>query len=97
MLAWDGLNAINSGYWDPRSNDAVDFISLNSWRPEPKSSLFDTLNDIARNVTAGTAELRLDFGSDSVYARPISLSALNALSAVPEPTTWALVGIGILK
>lgn len=89
ILAWDWLNAINSGYWNSRTNDAVDFISLNSWNPEPKFNLLDTLQNISENVMAGTAELRLDFGSESVYATPISLSA------VPEPTTVGLFGVGI--
>ncbi len=88
VLAWETLNAINAGYWNPRSNDGIDFISLNSFDPQSTGSLYDALLDISSNVSAGTAELRFDFGNlHSVFATPTSLTA------VPEPSTsWLFIG-----
>lgn len=91
VLAWDWLNAVNAGYWSARSQDGVDFISLNNFNPSPQASLTLTLLDIARNIPSSNANLRFDFGSNnSVYAIPLSLTP------IPEPGMSSMVLVGML-
>lgn len=92
ILAWDGLLALNAGYWSARQNDLVDFISLNNWSSsaDAKSGVRSALESMSRSIALGRSELRVDMGNKSFYATPISLSP------VPEPQALSLVLPGVL-
>jgi len=90
VFAYPGLTAMNASLIGSRHNDAVTFISLNSFDETPESNIYLALLDIANNIKYGNSQLRLDFGSNSVFAIPISLSQ------VPEPSTILLIGFGLL-
>ncbi|MDE2434033.1 MAG: hypothetical protein KGN37_14425 [Burkholderiales bacterium] len=86
------LTAINIGSWTPRANDEVSFLSLSATNSTFTGNLHDTLLNLASNVSAGNAMLRLNFGDHTVFATPTSLTAVTA---VPESSTGALGLLGV--
>ncbi|MGE5453196.1 MAG: PEP-CTERM sorting domain-containing protein [Acidobacteriota bacterium] len=86
------LTSINIGSWAPRVNDEVSFLSLSTTNSTFTGNLHDTLLNVASNVSAGNAVLRLSFGDHTVFATPTSMTAV---AAVPEPSTGALALLGL--
>lgn len=86
------LTSVNIGSWTPRVNDEVSFLSLNTTNSTFTGNLHDTLLNVASNVLAGNAVLRLNFGDHTVFATPTSLTAV---APVPESSTGALFLLGV--
>lgn len=92
ILAWDGLLALNAGYWSGRQNDGSDFISLNagSDSSDARAGVRSAMESMSRQIASGRGTLRVDAGAQSFYATPISLSP------VPEPNSRSLLLAGAL-
>jgi hypothetical protein len=89
LLAIPGLNAVNTYLYDRA--DGVDFVSFNRFGARQTHSLFEVLNDLSGASHTSSTDLRFDFGENSVSAHPESF----AISAVPEPSSIALLGLGL--
>lgn len=92
-LAGDGFSAINVKPSKER-NDGIDFISFNNLDGVTSADVASALKDFAAKTAMGGTELRMDFGSYSIYASPTSF----VMTSVPEPSAaWLLLaGVPLL-
>lgn len=84
-----GFSAINTYLYDRA--DGVDFLSFNYFNSRQTYSLLEALNDFSTAAPTSDTDFRIDFGPNSVWAHPDSF----AVSAVPEPSSVALLGSGL--
>lgn len=86
ILAWDGLLALNAGYWSGRQNDGSDFVSLNagSDSSDARDGVRSAMESMSRQIASGRGALRVDAGAQSFYATPISLTPVPELGSLPQ-------------
>jgi len=92
ISATGGLNAINVWPLSGRT-DGVDFISFNFFGGAYASSVTEALNGFSSATPGGSVDLRVDFGSNSVWAHPTYFASA---SPVPEPSPVLLLISGLL-
>lgn len=86
-----GLNAIN--IW-PSSNrsDGIDFLSLGDFSGTYTPNVTLALKQFADAVKTPSTDLRVDFGDNSIWAKP---SSFVMTSSVPEPSSLLLAALGV--
>jgi len=88
ISAHGGLNAINIWPRDARS-DGIDFISFNNFAGEFNADVAAALKEFATFASTNMTDLRVDFGDNSIWAKP---SSFVMTSSVPEPSAaWLLL------
>lgn len=94
ILSFPGLAAINAFPLATRS-DGIDFLSFNYFTSSTFVDVSSALAGFSTGVMnhAALTELRLDFGNNSLWARPESFAAVS--TDVPEPGTLCLVLLGL--
>lgn len=94
ISAHGGLNAINIWPSDARS-DGIDFISFNNFAGEFNADVAAALKEFATFAPTNMTDLRVDFGDNSIWAKP---SSFVMTSSVPEPSAaWLLLaGVPLL-
>lgn len=92
LASGSGLNAINVQP-DAVRADGIDFVSFNLIGGTLQASVPAALSQFAllQGPPNLWTDLRVDFGTQSVWAKPVSFAI-----AVPEPETWGLAITGLL-
>jgi len=86
-----GLNAINIWPTDARS-DGIDFISFNNFAASFNADVASALKEFATFASTSSTDLRVDFGDNSIWAKP---SSFVMTSSVPEPSAAWLLLVGL--
>ncbi|MET3131123.1 hypothetical protein AAKU55_001381 [Oxalobacteraceae bacterium GrIS 1.11] len=92
LLSMRGIifNAINVGPSSARA-DGINFISFNNFSGTDKQDITSLLAGFAAAAPTSAADLRVDFGVNSIWAHTNSF----VMTSVPEPTSALLMLIGL--
>lgn len=90
ILSFEGFAAINGAPVGLRA-DGIDFLSFNNFAGQQATNVLMALQGFASSAGTDAADFRIDFGSDSLWARPNSF----AVSVVPEPMSVLLLSLGV--
>ncbi len=92
ISAHGGLNAIN--IWPSSSrSDGIDFLSFNNFSGTYTPNVTSALKEFADLAPTTSADLRVDFGDKSIWAKP---SSFVMTSSVPEPSSLLLATLGVV-
>lgn len=92
ISAHGGLNAINIWPSLDRS-DGIDFLSFNNFSGTYTPDVTSALKEFADSAKTPSADLRVDFGDKSIWAKP---SSFIMTSSVPEPSSVLLASLGLV-